>query len=1038
MNTLKALCEPRPSVFDSSKRDTVLDLTDLADFIAGTADAKIKPAEFFEESEITEGIRILLSEGFRRLEGKSSQGVFKLTQAMGGGKTHSMLVFGLLGHEPSLRPSVMDEIYKPEGLERVRVISFSGRESDAPLGIWGAIAEQLGKREQFHDYYTPLQAPGQKAWINLLKGEPTLILLDELSPYFTAAKSKMIGNSDLAQVTAIALSNLLVAVGKGELSKVCLVISDLTGSYEEGSSQIASVLQDLTKETDRSAMSLEPVRINTDEFYKILRKRIFSKPPGAAEIASVAQEYANAVRDARQMDITNESPEKFAERIQSSYPFHPAIRDLYARFRENQGFQQTRAMIRLMRIVVSRLWDSGEAERKKLVSAHDLDFNDQETLSEINQINNTLGNAISHDVASGGGAVAEYLDTNLGTSDTRDTCRLLLISSLANVPNALIGMAIPELIANLCAPGRDVSRLKTDVLERLATAAWYLHSNRDGKLFFKNVENLNAKLESLAKSYIGEQPLKELRKRLEEIFEPTNRWCYQQVQALPAIDEIELSQDRVTLVIAAPSADSGGLSADLRTFFEQTTWRNRVAFLTGGRDTLQSLLENARRMKAISFLLEEMDAEKVPEKDPQRLQANELRDRIITQFHSAIRESFTTLYYPWNNELRDADIQMKFESNKFDGEAQVRELLKAKQKFTEEISGDTFRKKCEHRLFTTPTMLWTEVKKRAATQTNWQWHKADALDSLKEECHHKDYWRDEQGGFIKKGPFPKGQAEVRVQKTQRDDDTGRVVLRLNLVNADVVYAEVGGLATTASQKVETNPYETAELKVSFLAVDSTGDHPTGNPVAWQNEITLKHRFFQQSSDKMLELRAAPPSARIRYTTDGNDPRLAGGTYDDPVVVPRSARVVQAYAEKDGVESKVLELTIDWSDSGGVKVDPIKPTAWNRRDEVKTTQDTYKLLDRLAKVKAEAKVEQVTVQDEKDLWVQLTLADKIRLDAEKLKGIIEAMRTLVGGGQVDVTVGGLHFPTGQDLLDWVAESKTELQVGEVDQFTENPA
>jgi hypothetical protein len=236
MNSVKVLCEPRPSVFDSSKRDTVLDLTDLADFIDGRVGSKIKPGEFFEENEVTEGIHTLLFEGFRRLEGRSSQGVFKLTQAMGGGKTHSMLVFGLLAHEPSLRESVMSHIYKAEGLGRVRVVAFSGRESDAPLGIWGAIAEQLGKRDLFREYYSPLQAPGQKAWINLLKGDPTLILLDELPPYFVAAKSKMIGNSDLAQVTAIALSNLLVAIGKGELSQVCLVISDLTDSYRGGES----------------------------------------------------------------------------------------------------------------------------------------------------------------------------------------------------------------------------------------------------------------------------------------------------------------------------------------------------------------------------------------------------------------------------------------------------------------------------------------------------------------------------------------------------------------------------------------------------------------------------------------------------------------------------------------------------------------------------------------------------------------------------------------------------------------------------------
>lgn len=34
---------------------------------------------------------------------------------------------------------------------------------------------------------SPLQAPGQSAWINLLKGPPTLILLDELPPYFDNA-----------------------------------------------------------------------------------------------------------------------------------------------------------------------------------------------------------------------------------------------------------------------------------------------------------------------------------------------------------------------------------------------------------------------------------------------------------------------------------------------------------------------------------------------------------------------------------------------------------------------------------------------------------------------------------------------------------------------------------------------------------------------------------------------------------------------------------------------------------------------------------
>ena len=224
MKSLHELCKPRESVFDSQKRDTVLDLTDLVD-------GRIDPAEFFTENYVTEGMKTLLEHGMRRLEGKTDQGVFKLKQAMGGGKTHNLLVLGLLARHPKFREKVMGSFYKSDPfLGAVKVIAFTGRESDAPLGIWGTVAKQFDKKEHFKDCYAPLQAPGQKAWENLFKGETVLILLDELPPYFENAKSKAIGNSDLAQVTATALSNLLVAIGRPACSRVCLVLTDLAAT----------------------------------------------------------------------------------------------------------------------------------------------------------------------------------------------------------------------------------------------------------------------------------------------------------------------------------------------------------------------------------------------------------------------------------------------------------------------------------------------------------------------------------------------------------------------------------------------------------------------------------------------------------------------------------------------------------------------------------------------------------------------------------------------------------------------------------------
>jgi hypothetical protein len=338
MKTLKELCTPRASIFDRSRRDTVLDLTDLIE-------DNIDPEDFFAENYLTDGMKRLLKEAFRRFRGVSSQGIFVLTQAMGGGKTHNMIALGLLARNPHLRSQVMGNLYESSVLPAVRVVAFTGRESDTPLGLWGTIAEQLGKKEQFGQYYSPLSAPGQTAWVNLLKGEPLLILLDELPPYLENARAKEIGSSDLAQVTSTALANLLTAVAKEDLANVCIVISDLKATYEGGSEQIDKALENLKGEVGRAAITLEPVALNTDELYHILRKRLFEKLPEESEILEVARAYAKAVSDAKQMDITNASPDRFTTQLKESYPFHFAIRDLYARFRENPGFQQTRGLI---------------------------------------------------------------------------------------------------------------------------------------------------------------------------------------------------------------------------------------------------------------------------------------------------------------------------------------------------------------------------------------------------------------------------------------------------------------------------------------------------------------------------------------------------------------------------------------------------------------------------------------------------------------------------------------------------------------------
>jgi hypothetical protein len=120
-------------------------------------------------------------------------------------------------------------------------------------------------------------------------------------------------------------------------------------------------------------------------------------------------------------------------------------------------------------------------------------------------------------------------------------------------------------------------------------------------------------------------------------------------------------------------------------------YKHRSLFPSGSHDTLETLLETAAELRAIAFILDEMEAEKAPENDPQRTTANDMRDKITLRLLSAARETFTTLLYPHGEQLMSADFLMQFTENCYNGEEQVRDALKAKHKFTEEISGDTFR-----------------------------------------------------------------------------------------------------------------------------------------------------------------------------------------------------------------------------------------------------------------------------------------------------------------------------------------------------------
>jgi hypothetical protein len=412
------------------------------------------------------------------------------------------------------------------------------------------------------------------------------------------------------------------------------------------------------------------------------------------------------------------------------------------------------------------------------------------------------------------------------------------------------------------------------------------------------------------------------------------------------------------------------------------------------------------------------------------LEAEKLKENIIFNFLSAVKETFVKIYYPTKRGLLDANFLMQFQGNDYNGENQIRQTLIEKRKFNVDIASEMFQKYVEEKLFgTQKSVPWNDIKKKAATNPDWIWHKTDALDQLKNQMVQNDIWR-ESGNWVEKGPFPPPPTSVIVKELSRNENTGEMTLSVKPMHGDMVYYEIGGNPTEASAKVDLSTnFVTAELKVGFLCVDSKGKHERGNPFFHENKITLKHRIFQDSDKRMLELKALPKGT-IYYTTDGTDPFSVGGTYKAPFEVPAGVAIVLAGAKHDNVKSAVQTIRVPLM-PGTIEIDKTKPANLKRKTQFQATADTFQWLPIIKKF--DAKTSGVTISLNGNPWLTVDLDSTLLLTAEQIEKTIEFLRdNLIKQAEVGIEVNKLHFDRGQQLLDYIKEIKSNLKEDEIEQ------
>ena len=1034
MQTIKALCKPRDSVFSDTIRDDVLNLSDLIE-------GKIDPAVFFDENFKTKGMEILFETAFKRFSSKSDTGVIKLTQAMGGGKTHNMLALALLAEHPEWRKKFVGNDY--DNIGDIKVVAFSGRESDADFGIWGSIAEQLGRKEFFSDHYSPYKSTRGKCMGKFIKRTADIILLDELPPYLVNAKSITIGNSDLCAVTVTALSNLFTAIGKGQLANVCLVFSDLQATYEVGSQFLSTSFKELENEANRVSLNLEPVQLNSDEVYDILRKRLFIEYPAstAPAVNDIAMAYKEALVGAGKSGLTGYTGDSVFLGIKDSYPFHPSIKEIYARFKENPGFQQTRGLIKLMRQVVRGFYESGLAENKYLINVHDIDLNNRGMLSLIKQIKPSLEVAISHDIAQGGRAVAEIIDEQNREKKeqyAQNVAKLLLVSSLNETPHGIMGLVESDILGFLCEPGIDVNSYKK-ALDEITSQCWYLKTDNRGRLYFQNTRNMIAEMNSLVDSFSNESAKKDLRKFLGNIFEPKLKKCYEQLYILPAIDEIQVSQNKVSLIVFEPHSGTD-LHPDLQSFYENCPYKNRVLFLSGQRNVMEKLLANSKRLAAITQIISNMKAEHVPETDQQYKEADSQFDKATTALLQSIRETFITLYYPSKSGISKEDIKLEFTENKFDGEDQIIKALIYADKFEDYQSGDMYidalRRKAEQRIFTQKEMPWSQIMERAASETSWQWFHPDQMDDLKKKCLNNDSWRD-IGGYITKGPFEKDPTDVIIDVIEYNEQTGEFTLKVKPVRGDRVFYDIGAEPTKASTEVEQQTIKLKEPSAYFICYDTSdtdNPHPTGKVKHWLGEAPLK-RDYRTNSDglKVLELKTHKDYV-IRYTTDGSNPKESGGLYNGEIVIPEDCRYVQAAVYyKDSLVSEA-SIPVSAAPAGKKKVDindelPLEFT-FSVMKKCNNTETSYEEFAKLKQLpNTFIRKFTVTISDKNDTTKYMEIStNKVEWDTNHLEAAVEIIRDTAfidKDVEVEFEYKTILFLSGAIFKQWIDINKMNM-------------
>lgn len=649
------------------------------------------PQRFFDRTYLTENLAALGAEVVRRLSGITTEtsAVFNMTTQFGGGKTHALtLLYHLAnnGHAANGWRGVA-KMLERAGVKTVpdkcAIAVFVGTEFDSVTGRggsdgtplrktpWGEIAYQLGGDTGFahvakhdQDFIEPKGDVIEKI---LPADRPCLILMDEVLNYISTYRNlghhnKLYNFIQALSETVRGRSNvvLMSSIPASELS--------YTDKDHADQQRLKNLLDRLGKAIIISVES---------ETSEIIRRRLFEwddqavTPDGRVILPRQAEDtakyYADWVQEHRQQLPSLINPDLAREEFKATYPFHPMVISVFERkWQTLPRFQQTRGVLRLLALWVSRAYQEGykAAQKDPLITLGTAPLEDPMFRAAVfEQLGaDRLEGAVTTDITGKKDAHATRLDVEAIDAIKKSRLHRKVATTIffesngGQVGSEAQEASVPEIRLAVGEPESDIGNIET-VLEALTDSCYYLSVEKT-RYKFSLKENLNKRFVDRRATVQGPQIDEEVKREIQKIFVKKD---FVDLVTFPE-KSIQISDRPAITVLVGDLSRTMEDEKATRGFVEQmirecgTSSRTfKSALLWVVAESAQPMREEARKLLAWQAISDESDDLKLD--DSQKRQLQESVQKAKRDLRESIWRGYKhVLLLAKDNSLKSVDL----------------------------------------------------------------------------------------------------------------------------------------------------------------------------------------------------------------------------------------------------------------------------------------------------------------------------------------------------------------------------------------------